>query len=259
MRTGTLTSIVLLMLSACAHRGAADRIPEPWKFEAQVTRGEVRVLPVIAMHDEIPVELGSFVGLTIPYERQQLRARRTQQLEAVPASLGERLPGAVNGQLGAAWSGQFHHGAWPLGGQEKLRKALLETGKTGDVDAVLSELARGTSAEATLFTWVRQVNGDPVTLHGFPGSTVDTPVGPVHVNHRDEAYVVTLDVGLALVTNSGEVLIRYEHDYSALLTGRSSGEAAGDLARRVADDVTKVWATEAELNRAPALLAQESW
>ena len=260
MRTGTLAACLMLTLSACAHRAAADRIPEPWKFEAQATRGEVRVLPVIAMHDEIPVEVGSFVGVTIPYERQRLREMRTAQLEGVPAAFGERLPGAVNGQLGSSWTGQFHHGAWPMGAQDKLRNALEGNGRRSDVDTILGEISSSSLAQATLFTWVREVDGDPVSMKGFPGSTINTAVGPVHVNHRDEAYVVTLQVGVALATNEGEVLIRYEHEYQTLLSGRlDEDDAAGDLARRLAADVTKVWATEAELNRSSTMLAQENW
>ena len=260
MRFGAFALGSLIALSACAHRGASDGIHEPWRFEAQAAKGEVRVLPMLQLHDEIPVELGSFVGVTIPYERQRLRAKRTAQLEAVPQALGERLPGAVNGLLGTTWEGQFRHSAWPMGAQEKLRVTLETDKKNGSLDAVLEEIAATGGAQATLFTWVREVDGDPVSMHGFPGATVTTPVGPVHVNHRDEAYVVTLDVGLALVTNDGEVLIRYEHQYRTLLSGGlGSQEAAGDLARLMASDVTKVWATEAELSRTTTLLAQETW
>lgn len=260
MRTGALACCTLFALSACAHRGAADGIHEPWRFEAQAARGEVRVLPVLQLHDEIPVELGSFVGVTIPYERQRLRTLRTAQLGELPHALGERLPGAVNGQLGDTWDGQFRHSAWPMGAQEKLRAGLDAGRRNGVLDAVLGEIAQTGGAQATLFTWVRAVDGDPVSMHGFPGATVETPVGPVYVNHREEPYVATLDVGLALVTNDGEVLIRYEHQYRTLLSGGlGEVEAACDLAHNVAIDVTKVWATEAELSRTSALLAQESW
>ena len=105
MRPGAAIVAALLTLSACATRGAADGIHEPWRFEAQVTKGEVRVLPVLPLHEPIPVELGSFVGAQIPHERQRLRTRRTAQLEEVPRAMGERLAGAVNGLLGVSWDG----------------------------------------------------------------------------------------------------------------------------------------------------------
>ena len=80
------------------------------------------------------------------------------------------------------------------------------------------------------------------------------------MNHGEEPYVVTLGVGVALVSGEGEVLIRYEHDYTALMAGGlDSNQAATDLARSIALDVTKVWATEADLGATGALLAQEAW
>lgn len=250
--------LALALAPGCVHRAAADRLPEPWRFEARAATGVVRVLPVVDLHDEIPVELGSFVGLPVPEPRAALRARRTEQLQQVPAALGERLPGAVNGQLGLAWDGQFRHAPWPVGARERLREALEQPG-TKELDAMLAELAsRG--PEATLFTWVREVDGDPVSRHGFPGDTVNTVAGPVHVSHRDEPYVVTLVAGLALVTRDGEVLIRYEYAYHTVLSGDlTARDAAGDLARRMAVDIVKVWATEAELDRAGTRVAADLW
>ena len=62
------------------------------------------------------------------------------------------------------------------------------------------------------------------------------------------------------MSGEGEVLIRYEHDYTALMAGSlESHDAATDLARSIALDVTKVWATEADLGATGALLAKESW
>lgn len=248
MRLPCLLVGLVLCASGCARHVAAEGLYQPWRFEAQEARGEVRVLPLLALNDELPVELRSYVGRQVPWERERLRATRTAQVEAVPKALGERLPGAVNGLLAGRWQGQFHHAGWPVGAEGRLRQVLTHPDQREDLDAVLVELARGGTADATLVTWVDAIHGDPVSLMGFPGETVDTPVGPVHVNHREEPYVVTLDVGVALVTRSGEVLIRYEDRYRTLLSGRVDEElAATDLARRMAADVTKVWALEADL------------
>lgn len=238
----------VFLVSGCAHHVAAEGLYQPWRFEAQEARGEVRVLPLLALHDDLPVELRSFVGRTVPWERERLRIARTTQVEAVPKALGERLPGAVNGLLAGRWEGQFHHAGWPVGSEARLKQVLTHPEQRDGLDTVLSELGRNGTADATLVTWVDAIHGDPVSLMGFPGETVSTAVGPVHVNHRDEPYVVTLDVGVALVTREGEVLIRYEDRYATLLSGRVDEElAATDLARRMAADVTKVWATEADL------------
>jgi len=83
----------------------------------------------------------------------------------------------------------------------------------------------------------------------FPGQPVATPIRPVTVNHADEPYLVTLLCGLALVTSDGEVVIRYEDVYQTVLSGKiGPNRAAADLAGVMAEEVTKVWATEAELN-----------
>ena len=238
---------ILLSLSACIKRATPESIYEPWAFEARVTAGEVRVMPIIQLHSELVVDTRSYVGIPLPFERVQKRKERTEALSNVPAALAEALPGAVNGQLGLAWHGQFHHANWPLGTADRVHAAL-----NGErpLDATLEEAAGTIGGEATLFTWVRELDGLPLSTLAFPGQPVVTPIRPVTVDHTDEPYLVNLLCGLALVTSDGEVVIRYEDVYQTVLSGKVGPErAAADMALVMAEEVTKVWATEAELNR----------
>ena len=76
------------------------------------------------------------------------------------------------------------------------------------------------------------------------------------VDHADEPYVVWLVAGVALVAADGEVLIRYEDVYTTVLSHRvGEDRAATDLARLMAAEVTKVWATNLELDNWGPLLA----
>ena len=222
-----------------------------------MTSGEVRVVPIVQLQSELAVDTRSFVGMPLPFERLETRRARTEALSRVPSALAEALPGAVNSQLGLAWHGQFHHSTWPMGTADRVHAAL-----NGErpLDATLEEAARTIGGEATLFTWVRELDGVPLSTRAFPGQAIETPIRPITVDHTDEPYLVNLLCGLALVTADGEVVIRYEDVYQTVLSGKVGPDhAASDMARVMAEEVTKVWATEAELNRRdrPRLARQE--
>lgn len=248
--------VALLGLVACATK-QPQGLYQPWTFEARVTAGEVRVVPIVQLHSELEVDTRSYVGIPLPHERLQKRKQQTEALARVPDALAEALPGAVNGQLGLAWHGQFHHASWPLGAADKVHAAL--NGERA-LDVTLEEVAGQIGGEATLFTWVRELDGLPLSTLAFPGQAVPTPIRPVTIDHTDEPYLVNLLCGLALVTADGEVVIRYEDVYQTVLSGKVGPDrAAADMAAVMAEEVTKVWATEAELNRRdrPRLVKQD--
>lgn len=244
MRPWVLT--VVVMGAGCATRTAPEL---SWRFEARATYGEVQVVPMIELQDDPELDLHVYVNeeLRLPYgERYDLRRHRTKQLSEFPFHVALSLPGAVNGELGKDWKGQFRSAKYPLGGQRKLKAAL--EGRA-DLDQTLSEVAHGMSGQATLFTWVQDLDGRPISRDGAPGWVVETEWGPVVVAYSEEPYLVTMQVGMALVTRDGEVVLRYEDQYSTVLSNHQDPEAAGsDLARSMAEEVTKLWACDPEFD-----------
>jgi len=173
----------------------------------------------------------------------------------VPDAVAWALPGAVNAELGLEWDGDFQASAMPLGGKDRLLGAL---GRRDVLDPALAELARASGGDATLFTWVTSLEADVLSSQNLPGEVVDTIVGPVFVDVTQEPFVVQARIGMALVTRDGEVVVRYEDEYSSLLTeDRSATWVGRDLARRLAEEVALVWATDPRLKEAEGLAFAE--
>ena len=247
MSTIPLRSALVLSLAAL---GCARVPPEPspadtlmFAFEARTTAGEVRVVPALALHDPLDVNLNSYVGPALPPHRQRIRHKRTRQVRRLPRHLGLALPGEVNGLLGTAWEGQFRGTSLPTGAESRLSDAL--TGRRPDIHATLSNAAREVGGQATLFSWVRHLAAEPLSLRGFPGEVVETEIGPVVLDHEDEPFLVSAEIGMALVTEDGDVVLRYQDTYQALLSDDTDEAAAGRaLARALAEEIAPVWAIE---------------
>lgn len=248
-RSRNLRPVTLLagLLAGCLHQPvAAPADGLSFAFEARPTQGEVRVVPALAVHEPLEVNLDSYLGAALPHHRELARHARTRALAEIPEAMGVALPGEVNGELGLSWGGQFRTHRLPAGPQQRLADAL--SGRRPDLHAVLAEAAAAVGGEATLFSWVTDLEGDPLTLRGFPGETVETTAGPVVLDHREEPFLVTARVGMALVTQDGEVVIRYEDTYDAILSEEGGASEAGRvLARSLAQEVVLVWATDPRL------------
>jgi hypothetical protein len=252
MRASTAWSALVPMLLAWGLGGCASKQPQPhqpWKFEARTTHGVVRVLPVLALVDDGEVPLQGYVGARLPWLREWLRGERTDEVGAIPDALGTALPGAINGELGARWDGQFLGGHFAPGSRRAIRTALQGS---GDLDEALSRSARGldgsAAEQAVLVTWVTSMEAEPLTARGFAGEIVHTAVGPVVLDHIEEPFLVDADLGMALVAHDGEVVLRYSGRFETVLSGRRDATAAAtDLARALATEVAKVWATDPRL------------
>jgi hypothetical protein len=224
----------------------------PFLFEARTTRGEVRVVPAIQLHDDAVPDLASFVGRDLPDVQVATRIARAHQLDQLTTAVGLALPGEVNGELGAAWEGQFRQASYPLGAKARVAEAL-RTGR--EVDAVLGATAQAIGGDAVLVTWIGSIEARPLTRESMPGAVVATPAGPVVVDARDEPFLVSARVGLALVVADGEVVLRYEDTYDTVLSGARGPDAAGrDLAHALAAEVAKVWSVDPRLLDAPKVV-----
>jgi hypothetical protein len=244
-----MTALGVLAATVCGCAPAMTQHPAQlsWAFEARPTWGEVRVLPVLALHDDVPVNLESYVGAPLPEVQQRQRRRRTWEMQSlVPTSVGWSLPGEINGALGHSWAGQFQSARFPTGSVDRLRTAL--DGQR-DLDEALGTVARSVGGNATLFCWVREVSGEPLSLKGFPGDVLHTSVGSRVLDYSgDEPYLVTAQVGMALVASDGQVLVRYEDRFTGMLEGVDQVHRTGrELARALAEEVTKVWAVDPRL------------
>lgn len=230
----------------CVH--APQRPAEPrlaFTFEARPTRGEVRVPPALQLHANVAPDFGSLLGRALPDGQAATRVARARELDALASAIGLALPGEVNGELGQRWDGQFQQSGYPLGARARLLEAL-RSGR--DVDGVLGEAARAIGGDAVMISWLGALEAHPLSRESFPGSVVDTPAGPVVVDARDEPYLVSARVGVALIAGDGEVVLRYDDVYDTVLSGSRGPDVAGrDLAHALASEVAKVWAVDPRL------------
>lgn len=217
----------------------------PWRFEPRRTSGEILVAPVVATHDSPTLVVDTWLGRPLPVDLLDTRRRRTADLGTLALRAGREIPGALNAAFGRRWDGQFHLADLPFGGEQRLSSALRGF---GDLDATLSQLGRAMGGDGALFTWVEALDGVPLTASEVPGDVVDTPAGPVVVDFRDEPYLVTATLGLALVAPDGEVVLRYDQTVDTILSGRLGPARAGRaLADAVAVEVERVWALDPRL------------
>ena len=246
---------VVLGLSA----GCAVHTPPTLHASSEVRseHGEVLVVPVIARHQAPEIDLGVFVDTEreLPFgDRYDLRVHRTQQLNALPYHVGLSLPGAVNGVLGMGWKAQFKSARYPIAGQVKVKAALA--GKR-DLDETLRQVSATMGRQAVLYTWIQELDGHPLSRDSAPGWVEETSWGPVVVRWTDEPYLVTMQVGMALVTADGEVVLRHEDRFSTVLSDAQTPEvAAGDIARSIAGQVIDAWSSNHDFANNVKLLAQ---
>lgn len=239
-----LTALVALI--ACHHPAG---LYQDWRAEALLTPGEVRVLPVVETWEHTPPRLDSYVGaVELPEPRAALRRERTEQLADIPPAITQALPGEVGVALGSAGPAHFRPGRYPLGARERIEGALRRD--DAELDVVLEAVARGMPGEAALITWVSHLEGEPLTAEGFPGDIIETAVGPVMVDHSDEPYRVHATVGVALVSTTGELVLRYDDNFEAVLSGRDDPDRVGrTVARALADEVDELWPVDPSLYR----------
>ncbi len=234
-----LPILALALLLGCPH----EEQPEAaWVVEPRLVGGEVMVLPVASTWEEPRLRLDTYVGAPVPWSRERVRRARTYELTLVPAQVAWSLPGAVNGKLGEAQEARFRPARYPPGDRGRVESALRGE---RELDPVLRGVARSLGGQGALFTWVTELQGDPVTVEGFPGDIIETSSGPVMIDHHQEPYRIQAAVGMALVAWDGEVVLRYDDHFESVLSERNDPARVGrDLADALAAEVSKVWPTD---------------
>jgi hypothetical protein len=234
-----------VLISACAPFGR--KVANTYTFEGLSAVGEIRVPPVLHAYDPVPLRTDEYVTDSISARRLALRRERMAELAGVPDAMGLALPGAIHTRLNADWTGHFRVGALGTGGRERLVQALRR-GSDQEVEEALAEAARSVGGEAVLFSWIREIRATPITAEAFPGDTVETAVGPVLVAFEEEPYRIDADVGMALVSADGHVILRYEDEGNSLLSPyRTAGRVGRDLAASLAQQVAGMWPDDPHL------------
>jgi hypothetical protein len=236
---------LLPLVDVVALAWAGPERPPPWRFEPTPVLGDIRVAPVIALHEAPALVVDTWLGLPLPLDLRDTRRDRTAQLGSLPHRAGIEVPGALNAAFGRDWDGRFRLARFPPGGETRLEAALRGV---GDVDTALSHIGRAMGGDGALFTWVDRIEGAPLTASRIPGDLVDTAAGPVVVDFRDEPYLVSARMGVALVAPDGEVVLRYRQDVETVLSGRLGPVRAGRaLADALAAEVARVWVLDPRL------------
>ena len=243
--------LAVVLLGCGVHPVSSSHLP--WAAEARPTHN-VRVLPVLTVYDEPEVRLDGYVGAGVSWYREGIRRQRTSELNEISEAIGDSLPGAVHGEMRGCWDGNFRVGRYPVLTRDRLAGALK--GRS-DLDEALVDIAQSVGGEAVLFTWITELRGDPLSAEGLPGEIIETSVGPVVVDLYDEPYRVTAEVGMALVTSDGDVVVRYADTFEAILSGASRPAHTGrDLAKLLASEVAMVWPNDPRLEIGEPRFAQ---
>jgi len=234
-----------ILVAGCAHHSVEPLDLQSFAFEARASRGEIWVMAPLAMHDPIEMSEQHLLGAALPLTQRPIRARRTQEVASLPDAIARALPGEVNARLGASWSGQFRHQAMPPDHAERLGNAVAH--RRPDLHAVLEGYAQAVE-RWVLLTWVTELDAEPLVQDAWPGEIVETSAGSVVVDLDDDPHIVSVKLGTALLSPDGEVVLRYEDRFDAVLTGdTATSDAARHLARALAAEITRVWVTEGGL------------
>lgn len=234
-----LLLIVPLLLAACAstHRPPA----QDYRFNGIDAQGRIQVYPTLHAYDIPPVRLDDYIGDGVSPRRAQIRTERTHELRRIPNAVADALPGAISTRLHPTWEGEFR----VTNAGNRTHGRLLDALRRDDphlLEAALLSAAHDAGGDATLFTWVRHLDGAPVSTLDAPGTYVDGPGGSLLVDLTDDPYLVHAEIGMALVTVDGHVVIRYADSARAVLEPRGGASRAGrQLAASLADEVCKVW------------------
>ncbi len=236
--------LLSMLVAGCAAHGNVGPVA-PYRFEARLTRGEVRVAEVIVLDDAVAaIRRDDWIG-EVSERRLAVREKRSREVGQIAAAVGRALPGEINGALGAGWHGHFTDHRLPSPSRHQLEDALRFQRA---LDPTLAGAAHRMGGQTTLFSWVDELRATPLSVLGPPGSVVSTRTGLSVVDPTDEPHLVSARVGLALVAADGEVVLRYQQTYETIVSAAWGPDDAGRaLARALAVEVSDVWALDPRL------------
>lgn len=234
-----LAPVALLALTGCAtHLKPMDAMD--WDTQPRMVYGDVRVAPVVVVAEVPQVDLTGAVGEELDSWRAEGRLTRTAELAELPYVIRSEVPGALNKTLGHGWTGHFRDARLTWAQELAIINALQRD--RGTISQVTGDIAGQVGGDATLFTWVIENEGAPLTDEYMVGELVFADGLPVMVEHGSEPYRVQVEVGVALVAADGTLLFRYQDEYRGLLAdGSPLDSLARDMARELVDDIAPLW------------------
>jgi putative intracellular protease/amidase len=231
--------LVTLSFAACATTGAFPT--GSYRFNGLDAQGDIRVFPALHAYATPEVRLDDYVTETVSPGRARIRAARTADLALVPEAIALALPGAIGARVDPLWKADFRVARAPLRARDRLLTAIRR-GDNALLEATLRDVARAVGGEATLFTWITNLDGEPVTTLDAPGTIIEGPQGSIVIDLFEDPYLVEAEIGIALVTSDGHIIVRYADRARALLAPHHGPSRAGRaLADALAAEVAKVW------------------
>jgi len=211
-----------------------------WDVHPDRVEGEIGVAPVIIVAEATEPDLTGIVGESLETWRAAGRLERTAELNEWPHDFRAAVPGAVFAALPSHWEGHFRDMRFGFSQQHALMVALRDHRQS--FTRVMRDVAMQASTDAVLFTWVLELEGHPLTDEHLVGELVIENGVPLLVEHSSEPYRVETEVGVALVSRDGELLFRYQDEYTGLLSAQhDSRSLAHDIAASLIDDIVPLW------------------
>lgn len=238
---------MLLMLAfslgCAAHHGPVEHLSTEeslaWDLHPRVVHGDIRVAPAIVVATTPEANLDDILGMELDRWHDDGRRLRTAQLSQLPEAVHASVPGALFASMPETWIGTFRDARLPPTAMRGLERAVEGE---GSLPEALAAAARFSGGDATLFTWVVELSGSPLTADHLVGEMLMVDGLPVVVDFANEPYQVEARVGVALVARDGEVLFRYEDDYCGLLSAHNPPRLLGQsMARAVVGDIAPMW------------------
>jgi len=244
---GTLMLLLCIATGCRGHVSPMDRVA--WDFDPVMVEGEILVAPVLVLAEVPDPDLTGRFGEDLHWKNATGRLQRTAQLAELPYSVHAALPGALYRSLPPDWEGHFRDMRLSLPQQIALTQGLKDPGRSAL--SLMVDVAKAAGGDAVLFSWVIEAEGTPLTDEFLVGELVVYEGLPVIVDHTVEPYAVEALVGMALITQAGELVFRYQDRYSGLLTGDGPDELGRAIARDLVADIAPIW-RDVEADRALA-------
>lgn len=214
-----------------------------WNWEPTEELRDIRVLPMLVVGPLPAMENVGFLGEELILGEQDLRVKRSKEIQLLPELLSVALPGEVARALPRDWSSHLRADDLSAGALQRLG-SLLSRGSSAE--PFMRRFARRSGGDAVLFQWMTELRAIPLCAVEAPRSMTEVAGRLVFVDDKSEPVLVEARFGMALVTQEGAIAFRYEDTYQTVLSGALPIErACREMARAFLDDIRPVLMAEA--------------
>ena len=170
----------------CGPQHTAGLDPLPWDAQPTPIHGPVYVATPLVVSETPSLNLEGFLGEQLKDGWAQGRIRRTAQLTELPYTLSEALVGQLYSTVVKDWDHHFR----PLEFTKRRHQELLlavysQNGRHPALSAHAKEVGGG----GTLFLWVTELDGHPLTSDTMSGELIFHNNIPVMVDRTYRALI----------------------------------------------------------------------